>query len=302
MNDNTGYEVIIIGGSYAGLAAAMALGRSLRTVLIIDSGLPCNRQTPLSHNFITQDGEKPGVITQKAKEQVLRYSTVTFLSDLAISGQKNQSGFTITTQSNGSFQARKLIFASGIKDIMPDIKGFADCWGISVIHCPYCHGYEFRGQNTALIANGDRALHLASLINNLTPKLTILTSGKAAFNSAQLVKLTRHGISIEEAKIVELEHQNGHLNKILFEDGHNRDFDAAYAAIPFVQHSDIPVSLGCELTEQGYFYVDAFQKTTVAGVYACGDSTSMMRSVASAVSSGNLTGAMLNKELIDEQF
>jgi thioredoxin reductase len=302
MNDITSYEVIIVGGSYAGLATAMALGRSLRTVLVIDSGLPCNRQTPLSHNFITQDGEQPGVIAQKAKAQVLRYSTVTFLSDLAISGQKHQAGFSITTQANGSFQTKKLVFASGIRDIMPDIKGFAACWGISVIHCPYCHGYEFRDQNTAIIANGDRAFHLASLVNNLTPKLTILTSGKADFNPEQLVKLTQHGIRIEEAKITEIEHQNGHLHTILFENGHKGVFDAAYAAIPFVQHSDMPASLGCAITQQGYFQVDGFQKTTIAGVYACGDSTSMMRSVASAVSSGTLTGAMLNKELTDEQF
>lgn len=144
MTDSFKYEVIIIGGSYAGLSAAMALGRALRNVLIIDSGLPCNRQTPYSHNFITQDGEKPNIIAEKAKAQVLKYNTIKFLNDFVVSGKKNENGFVITTKTGEEYISKKLIFATGIKDIMPDIKGFAECWGTSVIHCPYCHGYEVK--------------------------------------------------------------------------------------------------------------------------------------------------------------
>lgn len=302
MTDNKDFEVIIIGGSYAGLSAAMALGRSLRNVLIIDSGLPCNRQTPHSHNFITQDGEKPGSIAEKAKAQVLNYNTVKFLNGLAVSGKKTEKGFTIITQTNATFNAQKLIFATGIKDIMPDIKGFAECWGISVIHCPYCHGYEFRGQKTGIMANGDRAFHLASLVNNLTDNISILTSGKADFTAEQTGKLEKHKIKIIEREISEIEHENGHIRNVIFKDSTEDDFKTVYAATPFAQHSGIPVSLGCELTEHGYIKVDDFQKTTINGVYACGDNAAMMRSVATAVYSGNLTGAMINKELTDEKF
>lgn len=302
MTDNKDFEVIIIGGSYAGLSAAMALGRSLRNVLIIDSGLPCNRQTPHSHNFITQDGEKPGSIAEKAKAQVLNYTTVKFLNGLAVSGKKTEKGFTITTQTNAAFNAEKLIFATGVKDIMPDIEGFAECWGISVIHCPYCHGYEFRGEKTGIMANGDRAFHLASLVNNLTDDISILTSGKADFTAEQTGKLEKHNIKIIETEISEIEHENGHIGNVIFKDGTEVDFKTVYAAVPFAQHSGIPVSLGCELTELGYIKVDDFQKTTINGVYACGDNAAMMRSVANAVYSGNLTGAMINKELTDEQF
>jgi thioredoxin reductase len=183
MKENKDFEVIIIGGSYAGLSAAMSLGRSQRRVLVIDSGLPCNRQTPHSHNFLTQDGERPDVIAAKAKEQLKKYSTVTFLDGLAVSGKKIENGFAIITQAGEEFTTRKLVFASGIKDKMPAIKGFAECWGISVVHCPYCHGYELRHQKTGLLANGKKAVHLASLINNLTDNLTILISGKADFET-----------------------------------------------------------------------------------------------------------------------
>ena len=302
MASSKDFEVIIIGGSYAGLSAAMALGRSLRKVLIIDSGLPCNRQTPHSHNFITQDGEKPGAIAEKAKKEVLQYRTVQFLNDLAVSGTKTEDGFTIVTRSGERVQAGKLIFATGIQDIMPDIKGFADCWGISVVHCPYCHGYELRSKKTGIIANGERAVHLASLVNNLTDDITLLTAGKADVKPEQITKFNRHNIKVVQTAIAEIEHHNGYVRNVRFVDGSQMAFQAIYAAVPFTQHSHIPASLGCELTEQGYLKIDGFHKTTLEGVYACGDNANMMRSVANAVYGGNLTGAVVNKALTDEQF
>lgn len=302
MKNNKNFDVIIIGGSYAGLSAAMALGRSLRNVLIIDNGQPCNIQTPHSHNFLTQDGKTPMQISALAKQEVEQYQTIKFHKGLATSGVKTENGFEITTDTNDKFTAKKLIFATGIKDTMPDIKGFAECWGISIIHCPYCHGYEHRNQNTAVIANGQKAFHLASMVNNLTKKLTIFTNGKADFNAEQLEKLKKHHIAIVETKISEIEHKNGKLKNLIFNNGSKKSFDVAYGPIPFTQHSDIPVSLGCELTEQGYIKIVAFQKTTIPNIYVCGDNSNMMRSVANAVSSGNTAGAVANGELVSEQF
>lgn len=302
MTLNSNFEVIIVGGSYAGLSAAMSLGRSLRKVLIIDSGLPCNRQTPHSHNFLTQDGQTPASIAQKAKSEVLKYTTVQFINDLAVSGKKTDDGFIITTQSGVEYSAKKLVFATGIKDVMPDIRGLAECWGITVVHCPYCHGYELRTQKTGIIANGPKAMHVASLVNNLTDKITVLTNGRPDFNDEQLIKLKKHNIDVVEKAISEVEHDKGHVKKIVFADGSRLDFTAVYAALPFVQHSDIPASLGCEITEQGYLKIDGFQKTSVNGVYACGDNSAMMRSVANAVYSGNLVGAIVNKDITEESF
>lgn len=302
MTNSEDLDVMIIGGSYAGLSAAMALGRSLRKVLVIDSGSPCNMQTPHSHNFLTQDGKTPKEISLLARQQVEKYETVKFHDGLAVTGAETGNGFKITTDTNAEFTAKKLIFATGIKDRLPDIKGFAECWGISVIHCPYCHGYEFRKQHTAILANGPKAFHLASLVNNLTDSLTILTTGKADFLPEQLTKLKNHHIKISEAKIREFEHRNGQIRKVVFDNGTKMNFDAVYAAVPFSQHSDILQTLGCELTEDGYLKVDDFQKTSIPGVYACGDITNRMRSVANAVYSGNLTGAVVNGELTNEQF
>lgn len=302
MTDNKNFDVIIIGGSYAGLSAAMALGRSLKNVLIIDSGQPCNRFTPHSHNFITQDGAEPGKIALEAKNQVLKYHTVKFHPDTAVNAKKTESGFIIETQDGNTFSAKKLVIATGIKDIFPSVKGFAECWGKSIIHCPYCHGYEFKGMKTAIVANGERAFHLAALVKNLTEKLTIITQGSQDFKEDQLTKLEKNRISIITKEVLEAEHQNRNLKALVFKDGSREKFDAAYAVIPFEQHSRIPHSLGCEITEMNLLKVDMFQKTNIPGLYACGDCASPLRSVAYAVATGNIVGSMVNNELTMENF
>ncbi len=302
MTDKTNFEVIIVGGSYAGLSSAMALGRSLRNTLVIDSGKPCNATTPHSHNFITRDGSTPAEIAAIARQQVAQYPAIQFYNGVAVKGEKTNTGFTISTAAGDVFSSRKLVFATGIKDELPNIKGLAACWGISAIHCPYCHGYEFRQRRTAILANGDIAMHLAPLVSNLTNNLTLLTNGQVQCTDEQLQKLQKNNIAVIETELAELVHENGHLQHLLFKDGTVMPMDALYVKASFSQHSAIPLSLGCELTEQGHIKTDGFQKTTIPGVFACGDNSSMMRSVASAVACGNIAGAMVNKELVDEQF
>ncbi|MBW8687873.1 NAD(P)/FAD-dependent oxidoreductase [Chitinophaga rhizophila] len=302
MTGERSFDVIIVGGSYAGLSAAMALGRALRKVLIIDSGKPCNRQTPHSHNFLTQDGKTPAEIAQIGKEQVLKYSTVSFHTGLATAGSKTADGFEITTAEGETFAGRKLIFATGINDIPPAIEGFAACWGISVIHCPYCHGYEVKAEKTGILANGDMAFDFSKLIFNWTKDLTIFTNGPSTLQAAQLEKLASHHINVVEKEIKAIAHQEGYLRELVFADGTTFPLKALYARIGFTQHCPVPEQLGCELTEQGYLKVDAMYKTSLPGVYACGDNTSMMRSVANAVASGTFAGAVANKDLVEETF
>jgi thioredoxin reductase len=302
MTGKTNYDVIIVGGSYAGLSAAMALGRSLRKVLVIDSGLPCNRQTPHSHNFITHDGETPAAIAAKAKEQVMQYETVTFHNGLAVTAAKQERDFTITTAAGDVFAARKLLFATGIKDLMPAIPGFAECWGISVIHCPYCHGYEVRHEKTGLMANGDIGFEFVKLISNWTKDLTLFTNGKSTLTLEQTAMLQKHNIPVIETEIAGFEHTNGQLKQVRFKDGAVMTMKAVYAKIPFVQHCEIPVQLGCALNEHGFISVDNFQKTSIPGVYAAGDNATGMRAVSLATAAGGMAGAIINKELVEESF
>lgn len=301
MKNETIFDVIIIGGSYSGLSAAMALGRSLRKVLIIDSGKPCNIQTPHSHNFLTQDGKTPKEISEIAKQQVLNYETVKFQQGSVVDILKESLGFTVITNFEEIFKAKKLIFATGLKDIFPEIEGFSECWGISILHCPYCHGYEVKNVATGIILNGEFAYDFTKMISNWTKKLTIFTNGKATFSEEQFDKLQENNIQINQKEISKIIHSEGKISAIEFQDNSFANVEAVYAKPNFEHHCKLPEKLGCEINEQGLLKVDNFQKTTISGIYACGDN-SAMRSVAFAVSTGSMSGVMANKDLIFENF
>lgn len=301
MKNKNIYDVIIIGGSYSGLAAAMALGRALRNVLLIDSGKPCNSQTPHSHNFLTQDGNTPKEISETAKSQVLNYKTVQFKEGLAVNASKTDFGFTVEIDSGEIFNAKKLIFATGLKDLFPDIEGFSECWGISILHCPYCHGFEVKNEETGIISNGETGFEFARLISNWTTKLTVFTNGKSTFTKEQTEKLSSKNIQIVEKEILKVNHSKGKVESLEFLDSSKANVKAIYARPNFEQHCKIPENLGCEINEQGFLKVDAFQKTTVKNSYACGDN-SAMRSLAVAVSTGTMAGVVANKDLIEEEF
>ncbi|NOW98515.1 NAD(P)/FAD-dependent oxidoreductase [Mucilaginibacter sp. SG564] len=298
----TDFEVIIIGGSYAGLSAATSLGRTLRKVLVIDSGKPCNQQTPHSHNFLTRDGETPAAITQIALEQLMMYDTVKLIADTAIEATIKEVGFRIQTSWGKRYLAEKLLFATGVKDTMPDIPGFAECWGISVIHCPYCHGYEVRQQATGILGNGDIAYEYAKLINNWTKDITLFTNGVSTLGMEQVIQLRARNINIEETRIREIVHENGRLKGIALENDELYHLNALYNRPAFVQHCDLPIKLGCDLTDAGYINVDSFGRTNISGVYAAGDNTTPMRAVSMSVALGAAVGAFINKDLIDNSY
>lgn len=299
---NSAFDFIIIGGSFAGLSAAMTIGRSMRSVLVIDSGKPCNAQTPHSHNFITQDGETPADISAKAKAQVSQYKSVQFFKGKAESGTKKDNLFEIVTETGEVFTAKKLILATGVRDLMLPIPGFAECWGISVLHCPYCHGYEVRDEPLGVLANGPMGFELAKLIYNWSKNLVVFTNGPHTIPAEARQKILDKGITICEKEIDRIDHEKGQIKNLVFKDGTQHDLTALFAKIPFEQNTKIPETLGCTITEMGLIQVDGLQKTTVPGVYAAGDCTTMARAVSVAVSHGTLAGAMSNKELCDEAF
>lgn len=291
------FDVIIIGGSIAGISAALTLGRALRQVLVVDSGTPCNRQTPKSHNFLSRDGIPPLELIATSREQLARYENVTWLEGIANAAAGSDGEFEVTV-GDRRFQSSKILLATGLRDLFPDIDGFKNCWGISVLHCPYCHGYEVRQETTAVLANGEAAYHLGTLIHHWTRKLVVLTNGVSELRLEEAQKLETLGIEINEKNIVKLVHNNGLLGKVQFEDGAVLPMKVIYASIPFEQQSDLGEKLLCKISSHKHIEVDDQQRTSIPGVFAAGDCTQEQRAVSVAAASGTIAGFTINLELL----
>lgn len=295
------FEVVIIGGSYAGLAAGLAFGRSMRTTLIIDNGTPANRFTSQAHNLLTHDGKTPGEISLLAKQDLEPYKTVEFCRNMVTGIEHGSKGFHVTTSDARVVTARKVLFATGITDKLPAIVGLDACWGTSVLHCPYCHGYEYRQQPTGILASGAVAFEFAKLISNWTKDLHVLTNNEPGLDTAMVKELEKHAVKIHSEKIISVQHSGGHLENVLFKNGKTLQLNAMYARPEMIQQTSLPQSLGCEMNDH-LLKVDGFQQTTVPGIYAAGDNCSMMRSLAGAIASGSFAGASINRQLITEDF
>lgn len=295
------FEVVVIGGSYAGLSTALSLGRAKRRVLVLDAGKPCNQQTPHAHNFLTHDGRKPGEIAALARKEILNYPTVTLQTDIVRLVEQKERGFKIAT-STGVYSSRKLVIATGLKDIHPNISGFSSCWGISVIHCPYCHGYEVSNEKIGLMMNGEQAYEMAKNLNHWNEDLTILTNGKSDFTTSQINKLRTKSIKIIEYEIEEFKNTNGILEKVKFKNGKSIPFKAVYARCEVSPNIDFGAKLAIELSALNTIKVNEFQQTNLTGIYAAGDCTTLMRSLSVAVAAGTMAAVMVNKELIEEDF
>ncbi len=301
MQENNLYEAIVIGGSYSGLSAGLALARAARKVLIIDNNTPCNRQTPHSHNFLTQDGSTPSAIAAIAKEQLLKYHTVSFLDGEVVSANRHVGGFEVKIKKGPMLLCQKLIMATGLRDKLPSIPGLKACWGISVIHCPYCHGYGFKDEVTGIIGNGTPVVGFVKMISNWSKNSLLFTNGPSILSVEEKELLARNQVQIVETEISEIQHEKGYVNRVVLKDGSSVIVKVIYLRAAVEQHSDIPFALGAELNEQGLLKVSDNRQTTVPNLFACGDN-SAVRSVSAAVLTGSLAGVAVNAELIGESF
>ncbi len=293
------YEVIIVGGSYAGLSAAMALGRARCRVLVIDAGRPRNRFAPHAHNLLLHDGDAPADLAARARQQLAAYPTVQLLAAEATAAEKLPDGtFAVGTAQDGRFQGEVVALATGLCDELPPVPGFAECWGKSIIHCPYCHGYEVADQPTGLWFNGDAVGEVAQLLLNWTRDLTVFTNGPATFGAPVRAQLAAWRVPVVETPIAAVAQAGGQLQGLRLADGQLAAASVLYARLPWQQASALPAQLGCALTENNLLQIDAQNQTTVPGVYALGDNCSPLHQLVQAMAAGNAVGAGLSRLFI----
>ncbi|KAF1038809.1 MAG: Thioredoxin reductase [Burkholderia lata] len=295
------HEVIVIGGSFAGLSAAMQLARACRRVLVIDAGQPRNRFAAHAHGFFGQDGKPPAQIVDEAAAQLAAYPTVQRIAGDVRTAERDADGrFHVTLADGSRASADRLILATGIRDELPALPGLAERWGVSVLHCPYCHGYEVSGQRLGVLASHPLSVHQAILIPDWGPT-TWFTQGQAEANEEEAALLAARGVRIERSPVVEILGDAPRIDALRLADGQVVPIDALFVGARTAMASDLAQQLGCAFDDGPLgpvVRVDALKQTSVAGVFAAGDASTPMTNATFASASGVMAGVAAHRSLI----
>ena len=293
------HDVIIVGGAFAGLAAATYLGRARRTVCVIDARQPRNRFADASHGFLGFDGSDPKAILAKARDQLGAYPSVHMIEAEAIAGRSEGEGFGVTLANSEEISARKLILAYGVRDTLDSIPGLQERWGKTVLHCPYCHGFEFSDRQLGVLYRMPMSVHQAVLVAEWGPTTLYLNGAELDREAAQT--LASRGVKVEPGKLKRLVGERCALSAIEFEDGRLSPVEALYVAPQSCPSSPLAEQLGAAI-EDGPFgpliTTDADKMTSVPGLYAAGDIARAPHSVSWAVADGVTAGISAHRALV----
>lgn len=295
------YDAIVVGGSFAGLSAAMMLARARRRLLLVDAGQPRNRFAAASHGFLGQDGVAPAEIMREGLTQLARYPTVDFVHAEALTASLDEEGASLTLSDGAAVRARKLILATGVADDLP-LESMRPRWGVSVLHCPYCHGYEVRDRSLAVIANAPGAAHQALLLPDWGPT-TFYTQEAFEPSPEEAAQLAARGVEIDRTPVVELLGNGAETRALRLADGREVPAGVVFTAPRTRMASPLAEQLGCAFADGvtgPYVRVDETQQTSLPGVFAAGDAASQMYNATLASAAGVMAGVAAHRALVLE--
>ncbi|MBO1074894.1 NAD(P)/FAD-dependent oxidoreductase [Roseomonas marmotae] len=300
------WDVIIVGGGAAGLAAALLLGRARRRVLVCDSGEYRNAPSPAMHGFPTRDGTSPAEFREIARAELSAYPTVQFLAGRAREAGRTEQGFTLSLLPEGKqqprdLQARKLLLATGLEDELPDLPGLREIYGHSAWHCPYCDGFENAGRPLAVHGAGMEVVRLAKELTGWSRQLTVCTGG-ARLTGRERGQLVALDIGLREEPVSGLAREGTQMRGLNFADGGFLPTDGLFLAMPRRQRSDLAQQLGCGLTRHGGIRADHHGATSIPGLYVAGDNGAGLQMVLIASAQGSQAAFAINNELLREDL
>ena len=284
------FDVAIVGGGPAGLAAALVLGRVRRRVLLLDADDPAHGVSEAVHGLFGHDGTPPFDLRRTGQEQLRPYESVTTRMATVEEVRLTPSGFSVVAGGTPS-EAAVLLLATGMRYELPPIEGVAEVWARGAYHCPYCHGWEVRDRPLAVYGAG--AAHLALILASLSDDIVLLTDGSSDLDHDEAEHLRQRGIAIREDPVARLESERGKLARVVFADGSTDDRTGLFF-IPTFTPSPLPAQLGCELDDSGAVVIDGDGRTSAPGVYAAGDATPDKKSVVLAAAAGSRAAYSIN--------
>jgi thioredoxin reductase len=301
--DEQKQDIIIVGGGPAGLSAALVLGRAMRRVLVIDEGKPRNRASRAVHGFLSRDGTSPEELRRIARDQLRPYQSVRFLDDRVESAEREGEAFVVRTGKGDVYRARKMILATGLVDVLPEVQGLPELFGQSVFNCPYCDGYELRGCPIAVYGQCDqRGAEYALELLPWTRDIVLCTDGAPELTAAMRERLARNGVAVRDERIERLEAREGVLTRILFTSGASLPRRAMFVNTPHREASDLARRLGADGWSEENCRVSKHGRTNVAGLFVIGDASRDVLQVAVAVSEGCEAAMTAHTELLREEL
>jgi thioredoxin reductase len=308
------YDVVIVGGGPAGLSAALMLGRARRSVLVIDSGRPRNAPAAHMHGFLSRDGVEPGHLLAAGRREAASYG-VEFVTGCARSaawdgagrpGTDSGGAFAVELDTGRAVRARRLLVSTGITDDLPGIPGLTARWGRDVLHCPYCHGWEFRDQPIGVLATGPTSVHQALLFRQWTDRLTLLLHTGPALGGEQAEQLAARDIAVVAGEVSELEVTDDQLTGVRLDSGEVIPLRALAVAPRAVPHAAVLAELGLDRAPHPgglgeHIVADTTGHTAVPGVWVAGNLAEPAANVIMATASGATAAAAINADLVAEE-
>jgi thioredoxin reductase len=298
------FDVVVIGGGFAGVSAVMPLVRARRRVLLVDGAKPRNRFTRASHGFLGLDGVSPIEIRATALAQLARYPGFSIIEREVMSARQEEKAFRLTLDDGRIVMAIKLILACGVTDTLPEIRGLRERWGRSVFHCPYCDGYEINQAPIGILSPTELGLHQALMLPDWGPT-TLFTHGTFQPSEADLAKLAARNVTIEPVAVTELLGTGEKLEALRLADGRTIPVAGLFVQPKTRVASEIPVSLGLDFAEGmtgPYIRLVEGAQTSVDGIFAAGDAASQMHNATMASASGFMAGVSSHRALIHDHL
>jgi thioredoxin reductase len=289
-------DVVVIGGGPAGLSAALMLGRCRRRVLVCDAGTPRNAAAEALHGYLTRDGVPPRELLRLGVGELRAYGVE--LRRVAVEDVvRGADGFEVRLETGERLAARAVLVATGVRDHLPEIPGLAECYGISVHHCPSCDGWEVRDRALAVIGHGAGGAALSLSLKTWSDRVTLCTNGRSRVDAPHRAQLAAHGITIVERRIARVDHRDGHVAALVLDAGDPLACDAIFFSAGQTLQSDLAARLGCEISRKGTVKTDRLGQTCVPGVYVVGDASRDVQFVIVAAAEGAKAAVAINKSL-----